>query len=58
MDRLKVYKKYFETASDNEHLVMHRGYALALVKLVEELREENNNLKDALETIQGAYWDR
>lgn len=44
MERLQVYKDHFETASDSTPLVMHRGYALALLKLVEELNRHNKAL--------------
>ncbi|MBO0961990.1 hypothetical protein J1P26_19990 [Neobacillus sp. MM2021_6] len=46
--RLQVYKKYFETARDNTHLVMHRGYALALVKMIEELHQEYLTLSQSI----------
>lgn len=45
MDKLNVYKKYFETASDDTYLVMHRGYALTLARMVEEQQEELEHLK-------------
>jgi hypothetical protein len=46
LDKLKVYQKYFETASDEAPLVLHRGYALALVKLVEKYQEENGAMAE------------
>jgi hypothetical protein len=49
MDKLSVYKKYFETAKDDTHLVMHRGYALALVSMVEQLRAGKLELERRLE---------
>lgn len=44
MGKLQVYKKYFETASDDTRLVMHRGYAIALVNMVEQLEKEKSEL--------------
>ena len=64
MNKLQVYKKYFETASDDTHLVMHRGYSLALVKMLEEKQKEVDELnqakslagKQAFEYMQ--YWEK
>ena len=49
MDKVKVYKNYFETASDNTPLVMHRGYALSLVKMVEQQEHEYITLSQSIE---------
>jgi hypothetical protein len=49
--KLQVYKKYFETAKDNEHLVMHRGYALKLIQIVEQQQQQIEHLK----TVEQAY---
>ena len=51
MDKLSVYKNYFETAKDDTLLVMHRGYALALVKMIEQLKDENEWLYSNLNQI-------
>jgi hypothetical protein len=46
LEKVKIYKKYFETASDKEPLVMHRGYALALITLVKQQQKEIEKLKN------------
>lgn len=52
MEKLEVYKKYFKTARDDTHLVMHRGYALALVKMLEEQQTKANHFMKDVENKQ------